>query len=111
MSKTVSATAERVSDAWTDASLRSAWLPDAPIRLRRSTKGRSARFDWDEPPSRVGVMLFAKGDAKTQISLGHEKLPDADAAERMKLMWRERLSALKAMLEKPMEQRAYSRML
>ena len=99
VSKTVAATAERVSDAWTDASLRSAWLPDAPIRMRRSTRGRSARFDWDEPPSLVGVMLFAKGDAKTQISLGHEKLPDAEMAERMKLMWRERLTALKAVLE------------
>ena len=98
VSKTVAATAERVSDAWTDASLRSAWL-HAPIRLRRSTRGRSARFDWDEPPSLVGVMLFAKGDAKTQISLGHEKLPDAEAADRLKLMWRERLSALKAVLE------------
>ena len=82
VSKTVAAAAMRVSDAWTDASLRSAWLPDAPIRLRRSTRGRSARFDWDEPPSLVGVMLFAKGDAKTQISLGHQKLPDADAADR-----------------------------
>lgn len=99
VSKTVAAPATRVSDAWTDASLRSAWLPDAPIRVRRSNRGRSARFDWDEPPSLVGVMLFAKGDAKTQISLGHEKLPDAEAAERLKLMWRERLSALKAMLE------------
>jgi hypothetical protein len=100
VSKTVAATATRVSDAWTDPSLRSAWLPDAPIRLRRSTRGRSARFDWGEPPSLVGVMLFAKGDAKTQISLGHEKLPDADAAQRLKLMWRERLSALKSVLER-----------
>ena len=64
--------------------------------MRRSNRGRSARFDWDEPPSLVGVMLFAKGDAKTQISLAHEKLPDAETAERIKLMWRERLTALKA---------------
>jgi hypothetical protein len=99
VSKTIAASADRVSDAFTDASLRSAWLPDAPIRLRRSTRGRSARFDWDDPSSLIGVMLFAKGDARTQVSLGHEKLPDADAADRLKLMWRSRLSALKAMLE------------
>jgi len=99
VSKTISATPERVSGALTDASLRSAWLPDAPIRLRRSTEGRSARFDWDEPKSLVGVMLFAKGEGKTQISLGHEKLPDAAAAERLKAMWREQLTMLKGLLE------------
>lgn len=100
VSKTISATPERVSEALTDASLRSAWLPDAPIKLRRSNAGRSARFDWGEPRSLVGIMLFAKGVGKTQVGLGHDKLPDADAAERLKLMWRERLGALKEMLER-----------
>jgi len=99
VSKTIGATPERTSDALTDPSLRKAWLPGAPIRVRRSTRGRSARFDWDDPPSLVGVMLFAKGEGRTQVSLGHEKLPDADAAERLKLMWRERLAALKDVLE------------
>lgn len=100
VSKSISATPERVSDAWTDASLRAAWLPAAPIRVRRSTRGRSARFDWDEPTSLVGVMLFTKGEGKTQISLSHEKLPDADSAERLKVMWRERMAVLKDVLEK-----------
>jgi Domain of unknown function (DUF4287) len=99
VSKTISASPERVSEALTDDSLRAAWLPDAPIRLRRSNPGRSARFDWDEPKSLVGVMLFAKGEAKTQVGLAHEKLPDADAADRLKRMWRGRLADLKALLE------------
>ena len=43
--------------------------------------------------------MFPKGDGKTQIGLGHEKLPDADTAERIKAMWRERLTALKELLE------------
>jgi uncharacterized protein YndB with AHSA1/START domain len=98
-SRTISTPAERISDAFTDEALRSRWLPDAPISIRTANRGRSARFDWDEPPSRVGFNLFPKGEGKTQIGLEHEKLPDADVAAHMKAMWRERLTALKDQLE------------
>jgi hypothetical protein len=33
------------------------------------------------------------------VSLIHERLPNADEAERMKAYWRERLAALKSELE------------
>lgn len=98
-SKTINASAERISDAFTDPSLREQWLPDAPISLRSMVPGRSARFDWGDPPSRVAYNLTAKGDGKTQVGLGHEKLPDAEAVARLKAMWRERLGVLKRMLE------------
>lgn len=100
VNRTIKASAERISDAFTDASLRARWLPDAPITVRTAKRGKSARFDWGDPPSRIAYNLTAKGDGKAQISLGHEKLPDADAAERVKAMWRERLTALKELLEK-----------
>ncbi len=99
VSRTINASAGRVSDAFTDASLRERWLPDAPMTVRTSNRGRSARFDWADPPSRIAYNLAPKGEAKTQISLGHEKLLDADAAARLKAMWRERLIALKELLE------------
>jgi uncharacterized protein YndB with AHSA1/START domain len=99
VSRTISASAERISDAFTEASLRSRWLPAAPITVRTANRGRSARFDWADPPSRVGFNMFPKGEGKTQLGLVHEKLPDARAAERMKAMWRERLTALKELLQ------------
>ncbi len=98
-SRTINVAAERISDAFTDEALRARWLPDAPISVRTANRGRSARFDWGDPPSLIGFNLFAKGEGKTQIGLAHQKLPDADTAERIKAMWRERLSALKEMLE------------
>ena len=98
-SRTIKAAPERISDAFTDASLLWRWFPDAPIILRTANRGRSARFDWTDPPSRFGFDMFPKGDGKTQIGLGHEKLPDAETAERLKATWRERLTALKEMLE------------
>lgn len=99
VTKTINADGDRITNALTDASLRSGWLPDAPMRPRTTTRGGSVRFDWDDPPSRIAVFLVAKGAAKTQVALNHEKLPDPEAAERMKLMWRERLGALKELLE------------
>ena len=98
-SRTISVAAERISDAFTDEALRAVWLPDAPISVRTANRGRSARFDWGDPPSLIGFNLVAKGEGKTQIGLAHQKLPDAATAERIKVMWRERLSALKEMLE------------
>ena len=99
VTRTIAAAPSAISDAFTDASLRGRWLPDAPISVRTSNRGKSARFDWDDPPSFLAFNMMVKGDGKTQVSLGHEKLPDAAAAERVKGMWRERLTALKEMLE------------
>jgi uncharacterized protein YndB with AHSA1/START domain len=97
-SKTITASAKRILEAFTDDELRSRWLSGSEIRLRTSAV-RSARFDWDDPPSLVTYYLTPKDGGKTQIGLSHEKLPDAEAAERMKRFWRERLAALKELLE------------
>jgi uncharacterized protein YndB with AHSA1/START domain len=99
VTRTVGASPERITDAFTDAGTRAAWLPDAPMRQRTATRGRGARFDWDDPPSRVVVALVEKGPSKTQVAVTHERLPDADAVARVKELWRERLSALKELLE------------
>ena len=98
-SRTIRASAGAISDAFTDESVRATWLPDAPISVRTANRGRSARFDWADPTSLVGFSLFPKGEGRTQIGLAHQKLPDAETAGRLKLMWRERLSALKELLE------------
>jgi hypothetical protein len=98
-SKTVAVPVERLYEAFVDESLRREWLPDAELRERTATKPKSARFDWDGGDTRVVVGFEAKGDAKSTASLAHEKLPDAAAAERMKSFWRERVTALKEVLE------------
>jgi hypothetical protein len=99
ISKTVGATADRVTDAFLDPAVRERWLPDAPIRVRTSQRGRTARFDWDNPPSRIGLYIIPKDGAKTQVTLELEKLPDAASVERLRAFWRERLAALKKLLE------------
>jgi hypothetical protein len=98
-SKTIAVPVARLFEAFMDESLRGRWLPDGELRERTAQPGRSARFDWADGATRVNVGFEPKGDARSQVALAHERLADAEAAEEMKLYWRERLNALKALLE------------
>ena len=98
-SKTVAVPVERLYDAFVDESLRERWLPDGRLRVRTATRPRSARFDWGDGETRVVVGFTAKGDAKSVVDVEHARLPDAAEAERMKAFWRERVAALKEVLE------------
>jgi hypothetical protein len=97
--RTVAAPVERLYDAFVDESLRERWLPDGQLRERTATRPRSARFDWGDGGTRVNVVFAAKGEAKGTAALEHERLADAEEAERMKAFWRERLSACRSLLE------------
>ncbi|MGZ4183097.1 MAG: hypothetical protein ACXVUL_20740 [Solirubrobacteraceae bacterium] len=75
-------------------------LPGADLRIRTSSPGRSARFDWEDGETRVNVGFVAAGDDKSRVALLHDRLPDADSATEMKSRWRDRLAALKSQLER-----------
>jgi hypothetical protein len=98
-SKTVAVPVERLYDAFAEESLRVRWLPDGELRTRTATKPKSARFDWGDGETRVNVTFLAKGEGKSTVAVEHARLADAEEAERMKALWRERLNALKSGLE------------
>lgn len=98
-SRTVDVPAERCTAAFADEELRRRWLPDGELEVRTHRPGKSLTADWDGGTSRIEVYLTPKGDTKTQIGLGHTKLPDADAVAAYKEFWRERLTELKTLLE------------
>jgi uncharacterized protein YndB with AHSA1/START domain len=98
-SKTVAVPVERLFEAFVDESVRGRWLPGGELRERTATRPRSVRFDWNGGETRVNVALVDKGEAKSSVALSHERLPDAAEAERMKAFWRDRVAALKEVLE------------
>jgi uncharacterized protein YndB with AHSA1/START domain len=98
-SKTVAVPAARLYAAFTDARLRERWLPGAVMKERQSRSQQSVSFDWGDGSSRVEVGLLPKGKARSEVSVQHKRLPDSKSAEKMKAHWRERLVALKALLE------------
>ena len=97
-SKTIAVPVERLFDAFVDATIRERWLPGVTLHERTSQAGRSARFDWGDG-TRVNVTFGALSDGKSQVAVEHDHLPDARAAAERKSFWRERLTALKALLE------------
>jgi len=99
-SKTVAVPLDRLYEAFVDESLRRRWLPGDELRERTASKPKSARFDWGDGSTRVLVGFTSKGDARSTVALAHERLTDAAEAERMKAFWRDRVSALKEMLER-----------
>ena len=99
--KTVAVPVELLFAAFEDKAMRERWLPGAQLRLRTATPPRTARYDWEDGSTRVVVGFTGLDEAKSRVAIQHERLPDADTAEAMKAWWRERVSALKPLLEGP----------
>jgi uncharacterized protein YndB with AHSA1/START domain len=97
--KTVAVPVDRLYEAFVDEALRDQWLPDGDLRERTATKPKTARFDWGDGDTRVIVGFTAQGEGKSTAALEHARLPDAEAAERMKAFWRDRVATLKELLE------------
>jgi uncharacterized protein YndB with AHSA1/START domain len=100
VSRTIAAPVEAVQAAFADETERRRWLDDGELRLRTSLPGKSSRFDWGDGTTRVNTYFTPKGDAKTTVTVQHERLAGAGEAERAKVAWRERLTRLKEVLER-----------
>jgi hypothetical protein len=98
-SKTVAVPVERLYEAFIDPDLRERWLPGATMEVRTTRPGRSIRANWDDGSTRLVVDFTAKGEAKSQVALVHERIADAATAEELKAWWRGRVAALKQVLE------------
>jgi Domain of unknown function (DUF4287) len=98
-SKTVAVPVDRLYEAFVDPALRERWLPGAPVEVRSVQPLKSFRANWDDGSTRLVVWFTARGDSKSQVALVHERLPDAGTADKLKPFWRERMTALKQLLE------------
>jgi len=100
VTRTIAADRERSFAAITNATIRKRWLPGISLRSRPTRAEWTARFDWSDPPSRIVFTVDPKGPGKSLVAVAHEKLPDAEAAERLKVAWRAWFGDLKADLER-----------
>ena len=91
-SKTFAVPLARLYKSWSNAKLRSTWLPDE-LTIRSATPRKYMRIVW--PDFTLIQLVFAnKGAAKSAVSVQHTKLPDRAAVTRMKAFWEQRLQAL-----------------
>lgn len=99
LSKTVNVPVEILWRAWSNDEIRLRWLPDAPLAIRKATEPKSVRFSWDGGASSIDAEFYAKGEAKSRVSIQHSRLPGPEAAAALKPYWSEALARLKQILE------------
>jgi hypothetical protein len=98
-SRTVAVPVERLYEAFADPAVRERWLPGAAVEVRTARPARSIRANWDDGSTRLLIAFTARGESKSQVALTHERVPDAGTADKLKAFWRERMAALKQVLE------------
>jgi uncharacterized protein YndB with AHSA1/START domain len=98
-SKTVDAPFARLYKAWADQKARAAWLGRHSLTIRKATPNKSLRITWGDGTN-VDVNFYAKGAAKSQVAVEHDKLPNAAAVSKSKALWGKALASLKARLER-----------
>src|SRR4030095_8802626 len=97
--RTIDANAKSIFKAWTDAKVRSRWLPKSAITIHKSTPPKSLRVTWIDGAKSIGVNFYPKSAGKTLVALQHGKLESAAQAKKMKAFWGVRLEALKKKVE------------
>lgn len=98
-SKIIDAPAERAFAAFADPELRERWLGDLRLAVRRESPPRNFRADVLDDDSRLVVSIAAKDDDRSQVAVEQERLSGSEASAHSKARWRERLTALKELLE------------
>jgi uncharacterized protein YndB with AHSA1/START domain len=97
-SKTLPVPLELLFRAWADPEQRSLWLPEAGLTVRKLTENKSLRLTWSDEASRVDVNLYPKGEGKSQVSLQHSRISNAEEAEQLKAYWKAALERLSQFL-------------
>jgi hypothetical protein len=98
-SKTVAVPVEALFEAFHDESVRGRWLGESELTVRTARPGKSMTAAWEDGSTRVTIGFDAKGEGKSQVALAHEKIDSAGRADELKAFWRDRMNALKELLE------------
>ena len=97
-SRTIAADAERVRSAFVDPVVRARWLPAVGADVRSGETGRTVRRDLADG-TRLQATLDVSGPGRTAVAVEQSRLTDPDAVGPAKAYWKERLAALRSLLE------------
>jgi hypothetical protein len=97
-SRTVAADTERVRAALLDPELRERWLPGAGAEVRSGEQGRTVRLDLADG-TRLQATLDSGGPSRTAVAVEQSRIADPLAVAPAKVYWKERLEALRSLLE------------
>jgi hypothetical protein len=98
-SKTIAVPVDSLFEAFRERRVRRRWLGEHQLRIRTARPAKSMTAAWEDASTRLTLGFYDKGPAKSQVALAHEKIADPRRADELKAFWRERLRALKDLLE------------
>jgi len=98
VSRMVNAPVSSVYGSFQDETVRTAWLGESGLVVRKATKNKSMRVTWKDGKTSLSINFAAKGRDKSQVVVQHMKLPNATAASRMKIYWAKALDRLREYL-------------
>jgi hypothetical protein len=93
-SRTLNVPVANIYKAFSDAKLRSRWLPGADFEITTETENKSIRAKWDRGTSRVSINFYPKGPGKAQVAVDHMKLASSKDSAAKKAYWFEALNRL-----------------
>ena len=96
-SRTLNVPLDQVFKAWEADADRSAWLGQNELKIRKLTSGKSVRADWKDNES-VSVNFYEKGSGKSQVTIEHSRIVNAEEAQERKAYWGAALDRLKEYL-------------
>jgi uncharacterized protein YndB with AHSA1/START domain len=100
-SKTLPVPLATLFGAWQDVKARNRWLKERRLVIRKATPDKSMRITWGDGQTNVEVNFYAKGGAKSQVAVQHNKLESTAAVMRMKQFWAGALDRLVQFLGNP----------
>ncbi len=95
-SKTVDVSLTTLFKAWKDPKSRSRWLDNSALTIRSATPNKYIRITWPDGKTNVEVNFYKTKSGKSQVTVQHNKLADANAAAKMKAYWGKQLDRLAA---------------
>jgi hypothetical protein len=96
-SRTFDVDLETLYEAWADGRRRKRWVGENGVKVRTATAPKSIRLQMPDGAI-VAVGFASKGAGKSAVALEQARLPDREAAERLKRQWSDRLDALREVL-------------
>ena len=96
--RTIASDTERIRAAFLDAAVRERWLPGVGAEVRSGEQGRTVRLDLADG-TRLQATLDATGPMRTAVAVEQSRMTDPAAVAPGKTYWKERLEALRALLE------------
>ena len=91
-SRTFPVSVAKLFNAFANPRMRRRWLP-LKVALRSATPQKRMRMTWEDGTI-VVFEFMSKGNAKSSVAVGHQKLPDKSAAVAVKKAWSEHFDRL-----------------